>query len=113
MGTMISPTSTNTALDSALCLSGAGAAAAALSPSAGAFRKKNHAPAPPPPSRSSSGNRMKRSFFIGRRHCRLVRPDHIEDLLAIARLLDVGDLAAAAVGDAGLGDLVVCDAVGG
>ncbi len=31
--------------------------------------------------------------------------DRVQNLLAVARLLDVGDLAAATVGDAGLGDL--------
>ena len=33
------------------------------------------------------------------------RPDGVEELLTVARLLHVGDLAAAAIGDAGLGDL--------
>src|SRR3546814_12639035 len=36
----------------------------------------------------------------------------VEDLLAVARLLDVGDDAAATVGDAGLGDPVVGHRVG-
>ena len=35
----------------------------------------------------------------------LERQQHVHDLLAVARLLDVGDLAAAAISDAGLRDL--------
>src|SRR3954454_15564847 len=40
-----------------------------------------------------------------------VRQHDVEHLLSVARLLDVGDLAAAAVGNAQLGDLVVRDGV--
>src|SRR6185295_19958391 len=41
----------------------------------------------------------------------LERQQHVEHLLAVARLLDVGDLAAAAIGDARLGDLGGFDGV--
>src|SRR5260221_2900911 len=41
------------------------------------------------------------------------RHQDVEQLGAVARLLDVVDLAAAAVRDAGLGDLVVADRVVG
>src|SRR4051794_28386986 len=40
-----------------------------------------------------------------------IRQHDVEHLLSVARLLDVGDLAAAAVGDAQLGDLIVRDGV--
>lgn len=43
---------------------------------------------------------------------RLERRDDIEHLGAVTRLLDIGDLAAAAVSDAGLGDLFMRDHVG-
>jgi hypothetical protein len=36
---------------------------------------------------------------------KLERQQHVHHLLAVARLLHVGDLAAAAIGDAGLRDL--------
>ena len=37
--------------------------------------------------------------------------EDVEELLAVAGALDVGDLAAAAVGDAGFGEAVVADGV--
>src|SRR6195256_4180118 len=39
------------------------------------------------------------------------RQQHVHHLLAVARLLDVGDLAAPAIGDAGLRDLAAIDGV--
>src|SRR6267143_6034875 len=39
------------------------------------------------------------------------RQQYVHYLLAVARLLDVGDLAAAAIGDAGLRDLAGIDGV--
>ena len=41
----------------------------------------------------------------------LERQQHVHHLLAVARLLQIGDLAAAAIGDAGLGDLAGIDGV--
>ena len=41
----------------------------------------------------------------------LERQQHVHHLLAVARLLDVGDLAAATIGDAGLRDLRTVDCV--
>jgi len=43
----------------------------------------------------------------------LEREDDVVDLLAVSRLLDIGDLAPAAIGDPRLGDLVVADRVCG
>ena len=43
--------------------------------------------------------------------CALERQDDIHHLLAVARLLNIGDLAAAAVSDAGFGDLAGVDRV--
>ena len=43
---------------------------------------------------------------------RLEGQDHIQELGAVARLLDIGELAAAAIGDARFRDLVVADGVG-
>src|SRR6266851_9498169 len=40
------------------------------------------------------------------------RPDNIEELLTVARLLHVGDLAAATIGNPRLGNLGVLDGVG-
>src|SRR4051794_24793544 len=42
---------------------------------------------------------------------KLERQDHVHELLAVARLLHVGDLAAAAISDAGLRDLAGVDGV--
>jgi hypothetical protein len=39
------------------------------------------------------------------------RHDDIEDLLAVARLLDVADLAASAVGNPGLGNFFIADRI--
>jgi len=41
----------------------------------------------------------------------LERQQHVHHLLAVALLLDVGDLAVAAIGDAGLRDLARIDGV--
>src|ERR1700712_4284406 len=44
-------------------------------------------------------------------HGFLERQYHVHELLAVARLLHVGDLAAPAIGDAGLRDLAAVDSV--
>jgi hypothetical protein len=51
----------------------------------------------------SAAHRKSAALRPGRAN--LERQDHVHELLAIARLLHVGDLAAAAIGDAGLRDL--------
>ena len=59
--------------------------------------------------RANGGLRGRRGAGNGR----LEGQDGVGDLLAVARLLHVGDLAAAAVGDAGFGDLGRGDGVVG
>jgi len=48
---------------------------------------------------------------VGALKLQLERQEHVEHLLAVARLLHVGELAAAAIGDAGFRDLAGIDGV--
>src|SRR5947209_9936312 len=69
----------------------------------GSYRRPRHSPI----LRSRTANR--RGSWLNR--YLLERQQHIEHLLPIARLLHVGELAAAAIGDARLGDLGRVDRV--
>src|SRR5450631_2067755 len=68
---------------------------------------KRYAPSPDPPSLRFGGSTSPRT----RGEVKLERQHHVEHLLAVTRLLHIGDLAAPAIGDARLRDLAGIDGV--